>query len=386
MKDIFIIGCKGLPASYGGFETFTDCLVSKKVSNTIRYHVACLSDHDGQREYKGARLYDVKVPSLGPAKVIYYDLRAILLALDYIEENNILEPIFYMLGCTAGPFLFPFYKRMKKYNVKFLINVDGHEWKRAKWAKPIQVYLKYSEKKIVQHADIVVSDSIGIENYILKEYKEYHPVSKFIAYGATVQEDHYGIYSLDRLYEWYKEHDVIMGDYYLIVGRFVPENNYETMIREFMKSKTNKKLVIITNVEQNKFYQKLLKNTHFDQDKRINFVGTVYDDELLYLIRKNAFAYLHGHEVGGTNPSLLEALASTKLNVLLDVDFNSTVGIDACKYFNKEEGNLSNLINELENISLDEIDMLGSKAKQRIQDAYNWPLIIDQYESLFISL
>ena len=91
------------------------------------------------------------------------------------------------------------------------------------------------------------------------------------------------------------------------------------MIQEFMKSSTRKKLVIITNVSHNKFYQRLKKETHFEKDSRIKFVGTVYDQELLYLIRKNAFAYIHGHEVGGTNPSLLESLATTEINLLLDV-------------------------------------------------------------------
>ncbi len=191
---------------------------------------------------------------------------------------------------------------------------------------------------------------------------------------------------LEDLYSWYKKFDIIHGNYYLIVGRFVPENNYYTMIKEFMASKTNKKLVIITNVEENKFYKKLKKKTHFDQDNRIVFTGTVYDQELLYLIRKNAFAYIHGHEVGGTNPSLLESLATTNLNVLLDVDFNSTVGLDCCKYFTKKEGNLSHLIDELEYLSYDEIEVLGKKAKQRIKDAYSWDKIIDEYESLFESL
>ena len=165
----------------------------------------------------------------------------------------------------------------------------------------------------------------------------------------------------------------------------MPENNYETMIREFMKSKTHRKLVIITNVEKNKFYNKLKEKTHFDKDPRICFVGTVYDSKLLYLIRKNAFAYLHGHEVGGTNPSLLESLASTSLNILLNVDFNNTVGLDGAKYFTKEQGNLADLIDSIEkSMSEEEIEELGKKAKQRIKDAYNWPFIIQSYEELFL--
>ena len=386
MKHIFIVGCKGLPAKYGGFETFCDCLVSKKQSKDIQYHVACLASNEQEFEYHGARCYNVNVPKiLGPAKVIYYDMKAMKMALDYIEEKEIKAAIIYMLGCTAGPFLNSIYQRMKKLGVQFYINPDGHEFQRAKWIKPIQIYLKYSEKVIIKHSDLVISDSIGIENYVLKEYKKYHPKSKFIAYGADLHDEHYGLDHLDTLYKWYKEKGIVNHDYYLIVGRFVPENNYETMIREFMKSKTHRKLVIITNVEKNKFYNKLKEKTHFDKDPRICFVGTVYDSKLLYLIRKNAFAYLHGHEVGGTNPSLLESLASTSLNILLNVDFNNTVGLDGAKYFTKEQGNLADLIDSIEkSMSEEEIEELGKKAKQRIKDAYNWPFIIQSYEDLFL--
>lgn len=385
MKHIFIIGCKGLPAKYGGFETFTQELVSNRVSDEIKYHVACMSDNNEEFEYNGARCFNVPMINIGPAKVIYYDLKAMLMVIDYVEKNNIKDAVIYMLGCTAGPFMLTLWKKFKKLGITFYINPDGHEWKRAKWILPIQKYLKYSEKVIIKHCDRVISDSIGIENYVLKEYKKYNPKSTFIAYGAYIQEESYGLNKLDELYNWYKQFGIINHNYYLIVGRFVPENNYETMIKEFMRSHTNKKLVIITNVSQNKFYNKLKEKTNFDKDPRIKFVGTVYDSELLYLIRKNAYAYIHGHEVGGTNPSLLESLASTDLNILLDVDFNKTVGLDCAKYFNKEPGNLANLIDHLENtLSLEEKEELGIKAKQRIKDAYNWPLIIEQYETLFL--
>ena len=163
----------------------------------------------------------------------------------------------------------------------------------------------------------------------------------------------------------------------------MPENNYETMIKEFMKSDTKKDFVLITNVEQNKFYETLKNDTHFDQDKRIKFVGTVYDQQLLKKIRENAYGYLHGHEVGGTNPSLLEALATTDLNLLLDVGFNKEVGEDGAVYWNKQQGNLSNLINKLENITNEDVQELSMKAKKRIDDEYSWDYIVRKYENYF---
>ena len=186
------------------------------------------------------------------------------------------------------------------------------------------------------------------------------------------------------LLDWYREKGLTAKNYYLIVGRFVPENNYETMIREYMKSNTKKDFAIITNVND-KFLEELENRLHFKSDPRIKFVGTVYQPELLMKIRENAYGYFHGHEVGGTNPSLLEALGSTDLNLLLDVGFNREVGVDAALYWNKNNGNLAALIERADRMSPAEISEIGSKAKQRIRDAYSWQFIADRYASVFTS-
>ena len=124
------------------------------------------------------------------------------------------------------------------------------------------------------------------------------------------------------------------------------------------------------------------QKTRFDKDKRIKFVGTVYDQELLTKIRENAYAYIHGHEVGGTNPSLLEALATTDLNLLLDVGFNREVGENGAVYFTKEDRNLAKIIDS--DISEEKINELSKKAKARINNEYSWRKIIDKYENLFL--
>lgn len=381
MKNVFIIGSKGIPANYGGFETFVDELVTRQKNTDIKYHVACLSDNDRETEYHGAHCFNVKVPNIGPAKAVYYDLAALKYCVKYIKENKIDNAIVYILACRIGPFVNKYVKQLHKLNCKVYVNPDGHEWKRAKWNYFIRKYWKLSEKLMVKHADLLICDSKNIEKYIQEDYKKYSPKTTFIAYGADTSkstlEDHD-----EKLINWYKEKDLQAKEYYLVVGRFVPENNYETMIKEFMKSDTKKDFVLITNVEQNKFYETLKNDTHFDQDKRIKFVGTVYDQQLLKKIRENAYGYLHGHEVGGTNPSLLEALATTDLNLLLDVGFNKEVGEDGAVYWNKQEGNLSNLINRLENIDTEQLQELSTKAKQRIDSEYSWDYIVRKYEDL----
>lgn len=382
IKNVFIIGSKGIPAKYGGFETFVDKLTEKQVDKRIKYHVACLADNNEEFRHNGARCFNVKVPNIGAAKAVYYDILALKKCIKYIKENNIENPIVYILACRIGPFIGYYKRQLKKLGGTLFVNPDGHEWKRAKWNAAIRQYWKLSERLMVKHADLLICDSINIEKYIKEDYKKYNPKTTFIAYGADIEKSKLSDDD-ETLLKWYKEKGIKAKGYYLVVGRFVPENNYETMITEFMKSNTEKDFVLITNVEQNKFYDKLREKTGFDKDSRIKFVGTVYDQELLKKIRENAYGYFHGHEVGGTNPSLLEALATTDLNILLDVGFNREVGIDCALYFNKEEGSLSKLIdNELENKM---ILHLGMKAKNRIIEEYSWIKIVDKYEKLILN-
>ena len=380
IRNVFIIGSKGIPANYGGFETFVEKLTEKQVNKSIKYHVACLSDNNNEFEHNGARCFNVKVPNIGAAKAVYYDIVALKECIKYIKKNNIKNPIVYILACRIGPFIGYYKKQLKKLGGTLFVNPDGHEWKRAKWNVAIRQYWKVSERLMVKHADLLICDSINIEKYIKEDYKKYNPKTIFIAYGADIEKSKLSDDD-ETLLKWYKEKRVKAKEYYLVVGRFVPENNYETMITEFMKSNTTKDFVLITNVEQNKFYEQLRKKTGFDKDSRIKFVGTVYDQELLKKIRENAYGYFHGHEVGGTNPSLLEALATTNLNILLDVGFNREVGEDGALYFTKESGSLSHLIdNEMNNESIKEF---GNKAKERIYNEYSWKKIIDRYEALF---
>lgn len=382
MKHVFIIGSKGIPANYGGFETFVEKLTEQQKSKEIKYHVSCIADNDNEFEHNGARCFNVKVVNIGPAKAVYYDVIALKECIKYIKENSIENPIVYILACRIGPFVGYYKKQLKKLGGTLFVNPDGHEWKRAKWNALIRKYWKISEKLMVKHADLLVCDSKNIEKYIKEDYKQYNPKTIFIAYGADIEKSMLRDDD-EKLIKWYKEKNIKGKNYYLVVGRFVPENNYETMITEFMKSKTKKDFVLITNVEKNKFYEQLREKTGFDKDKRIKFVGTVYEQELLKKIRENAYGYLHGHEVGGTNPSLLEALGSTDLNLLLDVGFNKEVAENSSIYWNKECGNLARLIDQMDEISEQEINKLGNEAKRRIKDLYSWDYITTKYEELF---
>lgn len=405
IQHVFLVGAKSLGA-YGGYETFINKLIEYHQDNPyLKYHVACKENGEGCMDestlvgveklsdsefvYHNAHCFKIHVPNIGPAQAIYYDVKALNECCKFIRKHNIEHPIIYIMACRIGPFAKIFYKKIHKLGGKVFLNPDGHEWMRAKWSLPIRKYWKISEQMMIKYSDLAICDSITIEKYIHKSYdgkgiKGGNPNTTFIAYGAETRRSNLEDDD-SKLIDWYKKNGLKTKEYYLVVGRFVPENNYETMIREFMRSNTKKDFVLITNVND-KFLNELENRLHFKQDKRIKFVGTVYDQELLMKIRENAYGYFHGHEVGGTNPSLLEALGSTDLNMLLDVGFNQEVAGNAALYWSKKDGDLADLIDKADQLNDGLIHDMGMRAKKRIKDAYSWQFICNEYENVFCGI
>lgn len=382
-QHVFIVGSKGIPAEYGGFETFVDKLVQYQSTDEIQYHVARLSDRNDEFMYKGARVFNVKVPDVGPGKAVLYDLIALNACLEYCKKMDFKRaPIFYILACRIRPFIASIHKAVEELGGVLYLNPDGHEWRRSKWSWAVQKYWKTSERAMIKDCDLIICDSKNIEKYVREEYARYDPNTIYISYGADLEPS---VLADDdeKFTGWLDGKGLRADEYYLVVGRFVPENNVETIIREFMSSSTTKDLAIITTENQS-LYNTLERKLHFSEDPRIKFVGTVYDQELLKKIREHAYAYLHGHQVGGTNPSLLEALASTKMNLLLNVGFNREVAGRSALYWNKIKGSLSQLIADCDAMSEQERAKFGRRAKKRIRDEYSWRYITDTYEKLFL--
>ena len=401
VRHVFIIGSKSI-GQYGGYETFVDKLTEQHASDpSVRYHIACKANGDGAMDeskldgvevtkknadgsaaefiYHNAHVFKIPCPKIGPAVAIWYDRAAVRYSIRYCRENHIERPVFYILTCRIGLFIDGLVRQIRAVGGTYMVNPDGHEWMRAKWPAPVRRYWKWSEGRMVRAADKVVCDSVNIENYIKKEYG--HPHTTFIAYGSdtvpsTLADDD------PKFTGWLREKGLRAGEYYLVVGRFVPENNYETMIREFMRSHSARDFAIITNMND-KLKEQLESALHFSTDPRIKFVGTVYDKELLKKIRENAYGYFHGHEVGGTNPSLLEALGSTELNLLLGVGFNREVAQEAALYWSKDEGDLAALIDRADRMPAEERARCGAAARERIRTAYSWKFIGDEYARLW---
>lgn len=405
IQHVFLVGAKSLGA-YGGYETFINKLTEYHQNNgKIKYHVACKANGSGcmdpaktegaeiisDREfiYHNADCFRIRVPEkLGPAQAIYYDVAALKECCRIIRKQKIQHPIVYIMACRIGPFMKHFYKEIHRLGGEVCLNPDGHEWMRAKWSAPIRKYWKMSEQMMIKWSDLDICDSVNIEKYVHEEYdgkgiRGINPKTTFIAYGADLTPS---VLTDDdkKLVNWYRDKDLTKKDYYLVVGRLVPENSFEVMIREFMKSNTRKDFALITNVNE-KFLSGLEEKLHFSDDKRIKFVGSVYDQELLKKIRENAYAYFHGHTVGGTNPSLIEALGSTDLNLLIDVGFNREVAEDCAWYWESTSGSLARLIDQADSMNLDAIVEMGRRAKKRVAKEYTWEKICREYRDVFLN-
>ena len=403
IQHVYLVGAKSLGA-YGGYETFIYKLTEyHQYNKKIKYHVACKANGDGymdesklegaalindhEFEFHNAHCFKIDVPQIGPAQAIYYDVAALKMCCEHIRKNHIQHPIVYIMACRIGPFARHFYKEIHQLGGQVYLNPDGHEWMRAKWSAPIRKYWKISEQMMVKYSDLAICDSVNIEKYIHACYdgkgiKGRNPKTTFIAYGADLTLSKLADDD-EKLVNWYEGKGLTKKNYYLVVGRFVPENSFEVMIREFMKSHSKKDFALITNVND-KFLNELEEKLHFKRDKRIKFVGTVYDQELLKKIRENAFAYFHGHTVGGTNPSLIEALGSTDLNLLVDVGFNREVAEDCALYWSRDDGSLAKLIDSSDQLNENQIAEMGRKAKARVAAEYTWNKICGQYEEVFV--
>ena len=250
VQHVFLVGAKSLGA-YGGYETFVYKLTEyHQNKKNIKYHVACKANGDGcmdetkvdgvtrindhKFEFHNAHCFKIDIPQIGPAQAIYYDVAALKACCKYIKEHQIKHPIVYIMACRIGPFAGHFYKEIHKLGGTVYLNPDGHEWMRAKWSAPIRKYWKISEQMMVKYCDLAICDSVNIEKYIHECYdgkgiKGRNPKTTFIAYGADLTLSKLADDD-EKLVNWYKEKGLTKKDYYLVVGRFVPENSFECFI------------------------------------------------------------------------------------------------------------------------------------------------------------
>ena len=378
-KNIFIVGARGYHVHYGGWETFVSNLVDHYQEKDTVFHVSMYTDDPNLREYEvnpNIIVTPIYVKQQGSIKMFFYSIKAFRYYLDYIEKNEIEDAIIYMLGLKLFHYLGWKRKQIKKLGIRVFVNPDGLEHQRSKWSYPVKKFFLLSERLMLKNSDVIVCDGLGIQKYIGQKYPRLREKTVYIAYGFNPQD-------LSKVDERaiLEEYDLKKNGYCLMVGRCVPENNYELVIQDFMQSKIKKDLIIITNLSSSKYYQELVEKTGCDKDERIHFIDGVYDQEKLALIRKCAYLYIHGHSVGGTNPSLIEALSLTDLNLLYDVCFNRDIGRDCCLYF-KDPGSLTLLLNDQKLLNSSQ-KKFGVEAKKMMNENFTWDKIVEQYKKIF---
>lgn len=362
---VAIIGSRGIPARYGGFETFAEVLaqgLAKYGHDVVVYSLP---------EFKGIPFTNpkikrvfIKAPRLSFLEKVSMSSLSILHS-TFIEKN---DAIMY-LGVSGGLVMW----LPKICLTKTIVNIDGLEWKRSRWGGFIKFALKTLEWLAVKWSDVVIADSEAIGEYVSSEYKKRY---KFIPYGVDECK-----YELRHWHEIKNKYKLEQNDYYLIVGRHVPENNFDISIQGFLQSNSNKKLVIVSNLKTLNSCTSDVQVNGLPSEKVI-FTGPIYDRPNLYALRANAFAYIHGHSVGGTNPSLLEAISSKNIVFAYDVPFNREV-LQEYGYYFRDEQQLSGLINFIEkDFKESDKEKIFNYYDQILKEKYNWDIVIKKYVSL----
>ena len=392
-KHVFICGAKGF-GHYGGFETFVDKLTKyHKADDGVHYHVACRANGTGSFNedllvdctklpaelgaecfsYHNASCFKIEVPGIGAAGAVWYDVASVRYCIRYCKKHNIRDFVVYVLACRIGPFIRSLYKSVKAAGGVLAVNPDGHEWQRQKWSFPVKLYWKMSERQMISAADRIICDSETMETYVRSAYGRKN--TSYISYGAETERSLLAD-NAPQYTAWLKRNGLTAGEYYLVVCRFVPENSFAEILDSFMTCSTKKHLAVITTAND-RFYNKLEEKLHISLDQRIRFTGTLYNTELLKKVRENACAYIHGHTVGGTNPTLLEAMALTGVNLVRDVPFNREVGRDAVLYW--KPGELTSLLERVDTMTDEDKTIFQTRAVHRIRSAYDWQDVADRY-------
>jgi len=359
---IAILGTRGIPARYGGFETFAEKLAVGLSTRGFDVTVFCESGETAApRTFEGVHLRYEQSPALGSLQTILFDLKCLWAAR---KEYDIV----YMLGYGAAPFcLIP-----RLWKTAVWINPDGLEWARAKWGPIARLYFRLMEWSSVRVADRIIADSEAVATSLERRHGNLRACS-VIAYGCEVIETPPPV---EPLSEW----SLAAGGYYLVVCRLEPENHVLEILSGFRRSGSDKVLIVVGNHLAGTKYAEQLRGF---VDRRIRLIGTVYDQAKLTCLRYHSFAYLHGHSVGGTNPSLLEAMGCANLIVAHDNPFNRET-LAASAFFFKGADDLQETIERIERNDFVALKM-RSKARQRAAENYRWPAIIEQYANLMHS-
>jgi len=360
---IAIVGTRGVPARYGGFETCVEEVGSRLAARGHDVVVYCRRLGDDRslelETYKGMSL----VHHGAMKKRSLETLSHTALSVQHLVRHRTDAAI--VFNCANAPFL----PSLRAARIPVATHVDGLEWKRDKWGTAGRRYYLMAERLAVKWSDALIADAVGIQDYYLEKFDK---PTDLITYGAPVLD---GVGS-DRLAEL----GLTAGNYHLVVARFEPENHVDMIVEGYSASAATRPLIVVGSAP---YADEYTNRVHSLADDRVRFLGGVWDQELLDQLYANAFTYLHGHSVGGTNPSLLRALGASTATTAYDVNFNREVLGVAGRYF----GTATDVREQVE-VSEREVAEtlhLGWLSRQRARH-YDWDEVADRYEDLALRL
>ncbi len=375
VRTIGILGTRGIPARYGGFETACETIAFGLRKSGFNVVVACEKIEKSALkpdEYRGIHLvYFSLRDSLRPLSEVLYDVRSLIKLTPKVDAV-------YMLGYGAG--IFFWIPRLLRKTL--VVNSDGMEWMRPKFGRVSRLLLRISERFALTLANVVVADSRCVARYVLRAYGK-PPV--FLAYGTAVRNQP-PMWDTESIKRWLPSHGASLrpDQYYLVLARMEPDNNIDKIIQGFTLSGTSRKLLLVGPCISREYLGKLRDLAN--RDPRIILAGPVYDPELKAMLRRHCAAYLHGHMVGGTNPSLLEALGAGNVVIGADVEFNREVigsrDVPAF-FFHPNPESISTAIDRVDSDLISLRERARVEGPARIERAYNWDDIIQGYADLF---
>lgn len=357
---IAIIGSRGYPYVYGGFETFVKELSERLVKKDVEVHVYCQKNlfKDRPKQINGITLH--YIPTIQSKSL--NQLVHCFLSITHATFSSF--DVLLVVNLAAGPMgWIP-----KLTGKKTMINVDGLEWLRPKWKGLGATYFKWSAGLATKLYDLIITDAEAMRKVYLQEFKT---ESKVIAYGAPAFKE-----SNKVLIENF---NLKREEYYLIVGRLIPDNNAELLIKGFLKSNSTKKLIVVGDVPYADSYASNLKKL---QNERLIFLGYVKNQEDLMALYQNAFVYLHGHKFGGTNPAMLKAMSNRCAILALNTVFNQEMlnNGEFGLFFDETESSVAERMDYLE-LHPDLIRLMQEKVSLGLTEKYNWDHITDSYLS-----
>ncbi|MCX8037194.1 MAG: DUF1972 domain-containing protein [Candidatus Sumerlaeia bacterium] len=359
---IAVFGVRGLPAKWGGFDTFASELCPRLVAMGHEVTVFCqkkYSDPDTPSRYKGVQLVYLPTLHTKVTETLFHEFFSSLYALFRRPYD-----IYYILGCRSTVVYLPHWLLRRN----LIINTDGLDFARRKWGVIGKTWLRFSYWLARRIADELVSDSKEIKKYYLDHYGMN---SIFLTNGAYVLES--------TKPEILNEYGVRPGEYFFMACRIEPENNIDLIVKAFEQVKTDKQLLIAGGANYRSAYVEELRKT---KDPRIRFLGPVYTPGHIEELHLHCFAYLHGHEVGGTNPSLLKAMGCGNLIVAHGVPFNAEVLGGTGILFEK---NIESIREKIQYVleHYGELQHLRQAARKRVQDYYSWDKVAADHAYCF---